>query len=170
MGTRKNDKHQLITRTCTNQTTSWFVHNWSTFGARTSHGQLRTQKTHHGLDLGEITTFPLIVYSMPGHKSRTQMAFCLGTPEIPKVRTFATLGAHNFVCRPSIEMTSKQSCRPCQELSNNMWHATCTQGNWGNSQLLVVGSQTANLTPNPSFGHNLCFKCPNGSCEPILNI
>jgi hypothetical protein len=26
------------------------------------------------------------------------------------------------------------------------------------------------LTPGPSFGHNLCFKCPNGSCKPILNI
>ncbi len=25
-------------------------------------------------------------------------------------------------------------------------------------------------TPGPSFGHNLCFKCPNGSCEPISNI
>jgi len=34
----------------------------------------------------------------------------------------------------------------------------------------MVGSQTANLTPDPSFGHNLCFKCPNGSCEPILDI
>ncbi len=34
----------------------------------------------------------------------------------------------------------------------------------------MVGSQIANLTPNPSFGHNLCFKCPNGSCEPILYI
>ncbi len=27
-----------------------------------------------------------------------------------------------------------------------------------------------NLTPDPSFGHNLCFKYPNGSCEPILDI
>ncbi len=26
------------------------------------------------------------------------------------------------------------------------------------------------LTPGPSFGHNLCVKCPNGSCEPILDI
>jgi hypothetical protein len=31
-------------------------------------------------------------------------------------------------------------------------------------------NQIANLIFNPSFGHNLCFKCPNGSCEPILNI
>jgi len=34
----------------------------------------------------------------------------------------------------------------------------------------VVESQIANLIPDPSFGHNLCFKCPNGSCKPILNI
>jgi hypothetical protein len=45
-----------------------------------------------------------------------------------------------------------------------MWHATYTQGNWGDSRLLVVGNQIINLTFDPSF------KCPNGSCEPILNI
>jgi len=49
-------------------------------------------------------------------------------------------------------------------------HATCTQGNQGDSWLLVVRNQIANLTPGPSFGHNLCFGCPNGSCEPISNI
>jgi len=44
------------------------------------------------------------------------------------------------------------------------------QGNRVDSRLLVVGSQTTNLTPDLSFGHNLCFRYPNGSCEPILNI
>jgi hypothetical protein len=44
------------------------------------------------------------------------------------------------------------------------------QGNQVDSRLLVVGSQTANLTHGVSFDHNLCFKCPNGQCEPILNI
>jgi hypothetical protein len=34
----------------------------------------------------------------------------------------------------------------------------------------MVGSQTVNLTPNPSFSHNLCFKCPNRSSKPILDI
>ncbi len=34
----------------------------------------------------------------------------------------------------------------------------------------MVESQIGNLTPGPSFGHNLCLKCPNGSCEPILDI
>jgi len=44
------------------------------------------------------------------------------------------------------------------------------QTNQGDSQLLVVGSQIGNLIPGLSFGHNLCLKYPNGSCEPILNI
>jgi len=26
------------------------------------------------------------------------------------------------------------------------------------------------LTPGPSFDHNLCYKCPNGSCKAILDI
>jgi hypothetical protein len=51
-----------------------------------------------------------------------------------------------------------------------MLHTTCTQGNQGDSLLLVVESQIVNLTLGPSFGPNLCFKCPNGLCKLILNI
>jgi hypothetical protein len=51
-----------------------------------------------------------------------------------------------------------------------MSHATCTQVNWVDSRFLVVGSQIANLIPNLFFGHNLCFRYPNGSCKPILDI
>jgi hypothetical protein len=51
-----------------------------------------------------------------------------------------------------------------------MLHATFMQGNQGDSWLLVARSQIDNLTPDPSFGHNLLFKCPNWSCKPILNI
>jgi hypothetical protein len=76
MGTRKSDKHQLLTRTCTNETTSWLMHSWSTFGAKMSHGQTQIHKTHHGLDLGETTTFPLIVCFVPLHETHIQMAFC----------------------------------------------------------------------------------------------
>ncbi len=64
----------------------------------------------------------------------------------------------------------KQSCSPRRELSNDMLHVTFTQGNRDDSWLLVVESQIANLTFNPSFNHNLCFKCPNESCESILDI
>ncbi len=58
----------------------------------------------------------------------------------------------------------KQSFSPCWELFNGMSHATWMKGNWGDLWLLMVGSQII------KFGHNLCLKCPNGSCEPILDI
>jgi hypothetical protein len=64
----------------------------------------------------------------------------------------------------------KRSCSPCQELSNDVSHATCTQGNQVDSQLFMVGSQTTRLIPDLFFGHKLCFRCPNGSCKPILDI
>jgi len=57
------------------------MHNQNTFGAQTSHGETRTHKTHHDLDLGEATTFPLIVYFVLGHGTNTQISFCPGTPK-----------------------------------------------------------------------------------------
>jgi hypothetical protein len=102
------------------------------------------------------------------------MVFCLGTPngspEIPIVRIPMTLEVHNLTCRPSLQWGLKKSCIPCWKLSNGVLHIACTQGNWVDSWHLVVESQTANLTPGLSFGHNLCFRYPNGQCEPILNI
>ncbi len=69
------------------------MHSLNTFGARTNHEQTWTHKTHHDLDLGEATTFPLIVYFVLLHEAHIQMAFCLGapkwengSPEILKVR------------------------------------------------------------------------------------
>jgi hypothetical protein len=49
-------------------------------------------------------------------------------------------------------------------------HSTYTHWGWVDSQLLVVGSQIANLTPDPSFCHNSCFRCSKGLCEAIFNI
>ncbi len=63
-----------------------------------------------------------------------------------------------------------QSYSPHGELFNGMSHATCTQGDRVDSRLLVVGSQIGNLTPILSFGHNLCFRCPNGWYKSILDI
>jgi hypothetical protein len=100
----RSDKHQLLTQTCTKPNIKWLVHSWSTFGARTNHGQTRTQMTHHDPNLGETIIFPLIVYYVPLYEAHIQMAFCPGTP---KVGTLTTLKPHNFKCRPSIEMKSK---------------------------------------------------------------
>ncbi len=64
----------------------------------------------------------------------------------------------------------KKSCSPRLELSNDMLHITYTQVNRVNYWLLAIESQTINLTPDLSFGHNLCLRYPNGSCKAILDI
>jgi hypothetical protein len=65
LGRMKNN--QLLTRTYTDQTKNWLVHSWSTFGARITHGQTWTHKTHHNPGLGEAITFPPynIIYAWP---------------------------------------------------------------------------------------------------------
>jgi hypothetical protein len=68
----------------------------------------------------------------------------------------------------------KQSCNSRRELSNGMSHVVCSLVFRVDSRLLVVGSQNwqtpGSSTPGPSFAHNLCFKCSNEQCEPILDI
>jgi hypothetical protein len=64
----------------------------------------------------------------------------------------------------------KQTCSSPQELFNGVSHSIWTPWDRVDSWLFVVGSQTGGLTPGPSFDHNLCCKCPNGSCEAIFDI
>jgi len=63
-----------------------------------------------------------------------------------------------------------QSCSSCRELSNAMSHSLRRRREEVDSRLLMVGSQIGNLTPGPSFAHNLGCKCPNGQCKAILDI
>ncbi len=63
-----------------------------------------------------------------------------------------------------------QSCSPQRELSNAVSHSQSSRREQVDSRLLMVGSQTANLTPDLSFAHNLGCRCPNDQCEAILNI
>jgi hypothetical protein len=49
------------------------------FGAHMNNGQKWTHKTHHSLNSGEATTFPLTIYFVHGHRASTQMSFCLET-------------------------------------------------------------------------------------------
>jgi hypothetical protein len=96
--------------------------------------------------------------------------FQVGIPKFPKLGLPQLWRPITLCANPQLRWGLKQSFSPHWDLSNGMWQATCTQGNQGDSFLLMVEKQIANLTPNPSFGHNLCFRYPNGSCEPILNI
>jgi hypothetical protein len=102
MWTKTNDK-----RVNYSHWTTQTKHNWSIFGARTSHGQTQTHKTHHGLNLGEATTFPLIIFSMPDHGAYTQMSFCPKTPKLgiskfPKLKFLQLWRPITFSANPGL--------------------------------------------------------------------
>jgi hypothetical protein len=94
----------------------------------------------------------------------------LGSPEIFEIKIPVTWRPIMFCENLWLRWGLKQSGSPFWDLPIGILYATCTQVNWSDFWLLVVRSQIDDLIPNPSFKHNLCFKYPNGSCEPILNI
>ncbi len=94
----------------------------------------------------------------------------MGVPKFPKLGLPQTWRPITLCADLWLKWGLKKSYSPCQELFNDISHTTCTQGNQGDSWLLMVRSQIGNLTPSPSFGHSLCFKYLNGSCETILDI
>jgi hypothetical protein len=73
-------------------------------------------------------------------------------------------------CRVRSRRGLKQSCSPCRDLFNAVLQSQIGCRKEVDSRLLVVGSQTVSLTPGPSFAHNLCLRCPNEQCKPILDI
>jgi hypothetical protein len=92
---------------------------------------------------------------------------------VPKLSRFGLPGLWELITPNSdlgLGWGLKQSCSSPQDLSNGVLHFICTHRDRVDSWLFVVGSQTTNLTPGPSFNHNLCCKCPNGSCEAIFDI
>jgi hypothetical protein len=133
----------LIMRICTNQTTSWLVHSFSTFGARTSHEQPQAHKTHHGPNLREATTFPFIVRLFTGATSKWH--FVPGLPSAsPGIRTVGiptTLKAHNFACRPSISITSETKLEPSSRAFQ--WYvASCMHARKSNRFLTFSGQES----------------------------
>jgi len=94
----------------------------------------------------------------------------VGVPKVPKLGLSRLWGPITLCADLWSKWGLKQSCNLHWELSNSMLHVTYMQGNWVDSWLLVVRNQIVNFTFRPSFGHNLCFRCPNGSCELILDI
>jgi len=91
---------------------------------------------------------------------------------VPKLSQFGLSGLCEFITLCSnlrLGWGLKQTCISPWELFNDELHSMCTHRGWVDSRLLVVGSQIVNLTPDPSFFHNLFCKCPNGSCEAILD-
>ncbi len=92
---------------------------------------------------------------------------------ISKLSRFGFLGLWaTITSRPNLRSGRglNQSCSSPRELSNALLHSVRRCREEVDSWLLMVGSQTASLTPGPSFAHNLGCRCPNGSCEAILDI
>jgi hypothetical protein len=106
------------------------------------------------------------------------MAQIPGTPKLesrncPEIVPVGVPGLWEVISsRPDLRSRRglKQSCSPRRDLFNAMSHAQIGRREEVDSRLLVVGSQTASLTPGPSFAHNLGCKCPNCQCEGIFNI
>jgi hypothetical protein len=94
----------------------------------------------------------------------------MGVPKFWKLGLLWLWGLIALCANLRLRWGLKQTCSPPWKLFNGIWHATCTQGNRVEFWLLVVRSQIVNLTFGLSFGYNLCFRCPNGWCKPILDI
>jgi len=84
---------------------------------------------------------------------------------LPELWEFISLGFDLW-----LEWGLHQSCSSPQELFNALSHSFCRRWEKVDSRVLVIESQTATLTPGPSFAHNLGCRCPNGSYKAILDI
>jgi hypothetical protein len=81
MGLGRMTSTYSLTRTCTKPNNKLVSALLEHFGVRMSHEQIWIHKTHHNSDLGEVTTFPLIVYYVPLHEAHIQVAFWPGNPK-----------------------------------------------------------------------------------------
>ncbi len=132
----------------------------------------------HGRAIGKHGLTRLTMAQTWGKPSPSPFKYtmCLAMGLVPKCHFVPKLGLPLFwgpitLCANlQLRQGLKQSCNPRRELSNIMLHTTYMRRNWGDSQILIIGNQIANLTPIPSFGHNLCLKCLNESWKPILDI
>jgi len=125
--------------------------------------------------LGEATTFPLIVFSVASHGAYIQMAFLsrdsrVGVSKLRQMGFSRLWSPITLQADIGLQCGQKQSCSSCWKLSKGMLHALHSQVNRVDSWLFLVRNQIVNLTLDPSFGHNLCFRCPNEQCKPILDI
>ncbi len=91
----------------------------------------------------------------------------VGVPKSPRLGVLQLCGTITSCADFRSGRGLNQSCSPCRELSNEVLYVTYTQGNRVDSQLPMVGNQTASLTPGLSFGHNLCYNVQMGHASPF---
>ncbi len=136
-------------------------------------------RTHHGPDSGvshHLTPYRL--YSVTFRGTHVRMSLFPGTPKLESRNCLEIIqgGVPRLweLITPDCEVWSQrglnQTCSPRWDLFNEVSHSQFGGREEVDSRLLVVGNQTASLTPGPSFAHNLDYRCPNDQCEAIFYI
>ncbi len=174
-GIRLGRDQAIWSRTCIQNQHELVRNHLHVFGVGTSHGLTWTHLTHHGPDLGGSHHLPLYsILCSSAQRLHPNGSFSQDSQGgVPKLSRFGLLGLWAFITsRPELGLgrALNQSCSSPRELSNAMLHSRCRCREKVDSRLLMVGSQTASLTPGPSFAHNLGCICPNGQCEASLDI
>ncbi len=171
---RKSDKLYLLTQTCiqpTNKLVSSLSEAPLVLGQATA--TLDSQDSPRP-GLGGSHHLPpySIIYTSPWHLHPNDFLSRDSQGGVPKLSRFGLpplCGVITLCSDLRLQWGLNQTCSSRQELSKGVPHSTWMHRGWVNSWLLVVGSQIASLIPDLSFCHNLCYKCPNGSCKPIFN-
>jgi hypothetical protein len=100
-------------------------------------------------------------------------ALKLESRNCPKTVPVGVLGLWEFItpdCRVWSGRGLNQSCSPRRDLFNAVSQSQFGCREEVDSRLLVVRSRIVNLTLDPSFAHNLGYRCPNDQCEAIFGI
>jgi hypothetical protein len=150
-------------------------------GVGTSHGHFGPRDTPRPGPREYATTILPIVYSMILGGTHARMSLFLGTPgtpglefrNCPETVPGGVPGLWELItldCDVWSRRGLNQTCSPRWDLFNDVSHSWFGDQEEVDSRLLVVRSQTASLTPGPSFAHNLGYICSNGQCEAIFYI
>ncbi len=156
-------------------------HSGTPLGVGTSHEHFGPRDTPRPGPREYATTILPIVYSVTLSGTHARMSLFPGTPGTPGLESrncpeTVPGGVPRLweLITPDCSVWSRQCLNqtysPRRDLSNDVLHSRFGGQEEVYSRLLVVGSQTASLTPGPSFAHNLGYRCPNGQCEAIFYI
>jgi len=145
------------------------------FGVGTSPGWPWIHLTHHGPDSGEATTFPHIVFFALLRGTCIQMAFI---PRTPKEESWNCPGldSQNFGNSQLPAQTSDwdevwSKLVALLKSFPTVYRTPFAHTGIGSiPDFLWSRVKTISLTHGPSFAHNLCGRCPNGSCKAIFDI
>jgi hypothetical protein len=146
-------------------------HSGTPLGIRTSHG-------HFGLldsprpELGgshHLPPYNILCSSLP-RLHPNGLFFQDSQVGVPKLSRVGIMGLWTATA-PRPELGSgrvlNQSCSSRWKLSNTMLHSSRQRREGVDSWFLVVGSQTASLTPDPSFAHNLAADVWMANARPF---